>query len=141
MSISLVANQNQAFVNTTTKTLAYGGSGCTAGNLLVATLESNSNILGSNPISDTQGNVWTQDINYIPGGGVYETVWHAVAKTTGANSVTVNLASGNYLIFSISEWHSSVAGSWIVDAPFVGGTDSSLPTQKSPGINTIYANE
>jgi hypothetical protein len=139
MSISLVANSAESGLqNQIGYALAYGGSGCVEGDLLVCTLQSNATIAATNPIVDTQGNVWILDVNYADGTGQFETVWHATAKTTGANTVTVTLATSNYLLMEVSEWNSTVVGNWVVDAPFVGSTDSTTPTQNSTAINTNY---
>lgn len=117
------------------------GSNIAAGNLLVVCAQSGADKAVINPIVDTMSNSWNLAINYNPTAGIYENVWWAVANGSGADTVTVTFTGASYQAIEISEWNSSVVGTWTIDTAFVGNDTSSGDPQLSTAINTNFAIE
>lgn len=80
-----------------TLTAAYG-SNVTAGNLLiVAGYSSNASVTPTLAVSDTQGNAWTSACEVSGWGGTPQDaqIFYAIAKTTGANTVTLTTSGSD----------------------------------------------
>lgn len=88
MPISLVQKAFNNLNGAASITEAYPGN-VTAGNLLIAIVANDAVDFGPTVVDDTQGNVWTQDAKALSLDSFADIeIWHAIAKATGANTVS-----------------------------------------------------
>src|ERR1700676_1924171 len=101
MAPAFVQKNDSSIANGASGSLAYGSPN-TAGNLLVAVIGWNSNVILT--ITDTQGNVW-QPITGINNGTLNGQLWYALNAKGGANTVNLNFSSATTAIWAfIGEW-------------------------------------
>lgn len=98
----------------TSTSLAYG-SNVAAGNLLVVVV-SNFSTSTTVSISDTQGNVYAQAGTYSTASGANRvSIWYAMAKASGANTVTATPSSSDFTGLGVLEYSYSGATAFTVD--------------------------
>jgi len=103
--VALIQIKGNSTTSGTTVPLAFT-SNVTAGNLLIAV--TGSGLLGSGglqSVADTQGNVWTQG----PGSSSIDsttnvTVWWAIAKSSGPDTITLSCVGAGTLDLIIAEY-------------------------------------
>jgi hypothetical protein len=114
---------------------AVFGSNVTLGNLLVCMVDGGA-AGGSGTIADTQGNTWTQIFLENSASTNVLQAWYAIAKSTGANTVTVS-SLANALNAVLAAEYSGV--STLDQVAHTHGTTGS--TFSSPSVTTTHANE
>jgi hypothetical protein len=144
MAISFVqAAQYYSSASVSTLPIAYT-SNVTAGDLLVVTavvhVTAAQTISG---IADTQGNVWTPceaAQSLVLSSNTYLTqTWYAVAKTTGANTVTVTpSAAVTFSGITVAEY-SGGAGTWTLDQAASSAETSTFHLITGPPVTTAQA--
>jgi hypothetical protein len=115
----------------------------TAGNLLFANIilhvTAGQTISG---ISDTQGNTWTpcetaQSVTYSANSYLIQS-WYAVAKTTGANTVTVTgSAAATFSGLSVAEYAPGGSGTWTLDQVATSVESATLHQLNGVAISTL----
>lgn len=105
MSVALVQKFNGTAPNPGAETVsAVATSNVTAGNILVAIWSMGEITTGgpSATISDTQGNIWNQILTQVSiDTSLIIIVYYAVAKASGANTITVDVGAGNTAVMQL----------------------------------------
>lgn len=115
-----------------TEPVAYN-SNVTANHLLLIAVAHNDPSTTVQQIADSQGNTYTQIGNYVANNNTTNSVaslWMAVAKSTGANTVTVTPSKLDYGAVGVMEW--STPGAPALDA-WVGNTPAGVSTSLTTG--------
>jgi hypothetical protein len=118
----------------------------TAGNLLYANVilhnTASQTISG---ISDTQGNIWTpcesaQSVTWSSNTYWIQS-WYAVAKTTGANTVTATAsAAASFSGLAVSEYAPGGSGTWTLDQVATSVENATLHLITGPQVTTVQTN-
>jgi len=123
----------------TSTTLAYAGSGVTAGSLLVVFGRTGSVAAQTYSITDTLGNTWVVDVQRAIQSDHTLVIMHTRTTSGGANTITFNQTSSASIRLIAMEF-SGVATSSYTDGTAAATDAASGTTATSPSITTANDN-
>lgn len=140
MAIALVtaseASKNASSVSSTT--LAFAGTGNTAGNLLVCIFDIRISGVTISSLTDSAGNTWQQaHRSSVQGGNRVVDIWYAMNCGSGANTITVNFSASTTCLITLHEFSGAALTSALDQAN--SQVEATTTTHAAPSVTTTSA--